>query len=153
MHHENTRKLAVSATLHCLTGCAIGEVAGLIIGTALGLSNLLTIVISIALAFMFGYSFSAVSLVRAGIGVRAAFIIVLASDSVSIFTMEVADNAVMAVIPGAMNAGLANPLFWATMPLSLLVAFFAAVPVNEYLLKRGKGHALIHGRIHGKHRD
>ena len=153
MNHLNTREVAIGATLHCLTGCAIGEIAGLIIGTALGLTNLVTIIISIALAFVFGYTLSVLPLVKAGIGLAAALPVVFVSDTLSIFTMEVADNTVMAIIPGAMNAGLVNPLFWATMPLSLLIAFFVAVPVNEYLLKRGKGHALIHESLQGKQRE
>lgn len=151
MNHENIREVAVGATLHCLTGCAIGEIVGLMIGTALGLSNLITIVISIGLAFVFGYSLSISPLLKAGLGLAAALPIVFVSDTLSIFTMEVADNTVMAIVPGAMNAGLVNPLFWATMPLSLLIAFFVAVPVNEHLLKKGKGHALIHKSLHGKH--
>lgn len=151
MKHEYTREVAIGATLHCLTGCAIGEIAGLIIGTALGLSNITTIVISIMLAFAFGYTLSVMPLIKAGLALKAALAVVVISDTLSIFTMELADNTVMAVIPGAMNAGLVNPLFWATMPLSLLIAFVVAVPVNEHLLKQGKGHALIHKSLHGKH--
>lgn len=147
----NIRQVAIGATLHCITGCAIGEILGLIIGTAFGLTNLVTIIISIALAFLFGYSLSMLPLLKAGLTVSAALSVVAVSDTVSIATMELADNAVMALIPGAMNAGLVNPLFWATMPISLLIAFFVAVPVNEYLLKRGKGHALIHKQLHGGH--
>lgn len=141
-HSNDTNKMAVSATLHCLTGCAIGEVTGLVLGTALGLGNGLTILISIALAFVFGFSLSTLPLLRTGVAFFAALSVVFAADTLSIATMEVVDNIVMAVIPGAMNATLVNPLFWMAMPLSLVAAFFAALPVNKYLLKRNKGHAL-----------
>jgi hypothetical protein len=140
--------MAASATLHCLTGCAIGEIAGLMIGTGAGLSNAWTIAISIALAFVFGYTLSTLPLLRAGLAVGAALSVVLAADTLSIATMEVVDNLVMAVIPGAMNAGLVNVVFWIGMMISLTVAFFAAYPVNRYLLQRGKGHALTH-EYHG----
>ena len=140
----NVNAMAVSATLHCLTGCAIGEIAGLIIGTAAGLSNAVTIVISIALAFVFGFSLSILPLLRAGLTAGAALRVVVAADTLSIATMEFVDNVVMAVIPGAMNAGLVNVLFWVGMMVSLTAAFFAAYPVNRYLLQRGKGHALTH---------
>jgi hypothetical protein len=135
--------MAKSATLHCLTGCAIGEVLGLVIGTAFGLSNGVTIVLAIVLAFIFGYSLSAVPLVRSGMTIGAALSLVLAADTLSIVTMEVVDNTVMAIIPGAMLAGLVNPLFWISMPISLIAAFFAAYPVNRYLLTKNKGHALV----------
>lgn len=151
MEKTSLNSMAVSATLHCITGCAIGEIIGLIVGTALGLSNFSTIVLSILLAFLFGYTLSILPLTKAGLALGAALSVVLLADTLSIFTMEVVDNIVMAVIPGALNAGLVNPLFWLTMPLSLVVAFFAAVPVNRYLLKRGKGHALVHEYHHGSH--
>jgi len=149
-HHQmgSTNAMALSATLHCLTGCAIGEVLGLMIGTALGLGNLTTIAIAVGLAFLFGYALSTLPLLRAGLGLGAALGIVLAADTLSIATMELVDNAVMAAIPGAMEAGLVNPVFWLSMMLALTVAFFAAWPVNRYLLARGKGHALTHG-YHG----
>jgi len=147
----NTTSMAINATLHCLTGCAIGEISGLIIGTVFGLSNLITIAISIGLAFLFGYALSTLPLLKAGLAVGTALTVVLAADTLSILTMEVVDNGIMAVIPGAMNAGLVNPVFWLTMPLSLAVAFAAAVPVNKYLLERGKGHALVHEYHHGHH--
>ena len=137
-------RMAVSATLHCLTGCAIGEIAGLVIGTAAGLANVTTIVVSIALAFVFGYTLSTLPLLRAGLALGTALRVVLAADTVSIATMEVTDNAVMAVIPGAMDAGLVNVVFWVGMAASLAVAFVAAFPVNAYLLRRGRGHALTH---------
>ncbi|WP_235492840.1 MULTISPECIES: DUF4396 domain-containing protein [unclassified Aeromicrobium] len=143
-HGGGVNSMAASATLHCLTGCAIGEILGLMIGTAAGLSNGVTIVISVALAFVFGFSLSSLPLVKAGLGVGAALSVVLAADTLSIATMEVVDNLVMAVIPGAMDAGLVNVLFWVGMMISLTVAFFAAYPVNRYLLQRGKGHALTH---------
>ena len=141
-------RMAASATLHCLTGCAIGEILGLIIGTAAGLANGWTTAISISLAFLFGYSLSTLPIVKAGLTVGAALGIVLAGDTLSIATMEVVDNAVMLTIPGAMNAGLVNIVFWLGMAISLTVAFFAAYPVNRYLLRRGKGHALTHHYQH-----
>lgn len=149
-HHDmgSSNAMAVSATLHCLTGCAIGEILGLMIGTALGLGNLSTIAVAIGLAFVFGYSLSTLPLLRAGLGVGAALTVVLAADTLSIATMEVVDNLVVAVIPGAMEAGLVNPVFWLSMMLALTVAFFAAWPVNRHLLARGKGHALTH-HFHG----
>jgi hypothetical protein len=136
-------KMAASATLHCLTGCAIGEVAGLIIGTALGWTNLATTALAIALAFLFGYTLSTLPLRKAGLGFFAALSIVLAADTLSIATMEVVDNAVMYLIPNAMHASIVDPLFWISMPIALTVAYFAAFPVNRYLLTKGKGHALV----------
>jgi hypothetical protein len=150
-HHamtDNVNAMALSATLHCLTGCAIGEIVGLMIGTALGLSNVATIALAIALAFLFGYSLSTLPLLKAGLAIGTALSVVLAADTLSILTMEIVDNAVMAVIPGAMNAGLVNPIFWIGMMIALTAAFFAAYPVNRYLLQKGKGHALTH-EYHG----
>lgn len=149
-HHSmgSSNAMAIAATLHCLTGCAIGEVLGLMIGTALGLGNLATIAIAVGLAFLFGYALSTLPLLRAGLGVGAALGVVLAADTLSIATMELVDNLVMAAVPGAMEAGLVNPVFWLSMMLALTVAFFAAWPVNRWLLARGKGHALTHG-FHG----
>ncbi len=146
--HGNLNSMAASATLHCLTGCAIGEIMGLMIGTAAGFSTPATIAISIALAFLFGYSLSTLPLLKAGLGLGTALSVVLAADTLSIATMEVVDNLVMAVIPGAMDAGLVNAVFWLGMMIALTVAFFAAYPVNRYLLRRGKGHALTH-EYHG----
>jgi hypothetical protein len=140
--------MAASATLHCLTGCAIGEIAGLVIGTAVGLGNGWTIVLSIGLAFVFGFTLSSLPLLRAGLAVGAALSVVVAADTLSIATMEVVDNLVMAVLPGAMDAGLVNVVFWVGMLVSLSVAFAAAYPVNRWLLARGKGHALTH-EYHG----
>ena len=143
--------LAASATLHCLTGCAIGEVLGLVIGTALGLSNVVTIALAVSLAFLFGFALSTLPLLKVGIGFTAALSVVIAADTLSIATMELVDNAVMALIPGAMDAGLVNPLFWVSMPLALAAAYAAAYPVNRYLLSRGKGHALLMQYHHGHH--
>jgi hypothetical protein len=140
----NLNRLAASATLHCLTGCAIGEVLGLVIGTALGLSAAQTIALAIGLAFVFGYSLSTLPLLRSGLALRTALAVVLAADTLSIAVMELVDNAVMAGIPGAMDSGLGNPVFWLAMALSLAAAFVAAFPVNRFLLARGKGHALTH---------
>lgn len=134
--------MAISATLHCLTGCAIGEVLGLIIGTAIGLSTGFTILLAVTLAFIFGFSLSILPLKKAGIGFLAALSLVAAADTLSITTMEIVDNLVMLLIPGALHAGLVSPLFWISMPIALTVAFFAALPVNIYLLKRNKGHAI-----------
>lgn len=135
---------AISATLHCLTGCAIGEVLGLVLATAFGWGNALSIAVAVALAFVFGYSLSTLPLLRAGLSTRTAMTVVLAADTLSILTMEIVDNIVMAVLPGAMNAGLVNVVFWVGMMLSLAAAFVAAFPVNRLLLQRGKGHALMH---------
>ncbi|CAN5395995.1 DUF4396 domain-containing protein [soil metagenome] len=154
MDTKNINAMAVSATLHCLTGCAIGEVLGLIIGTALGLSNLVTIILAITLAFIFGFGLSTLPLLKAGIGFTAALSVVVAADTLSITTMEIVDNLVMIAIPGAIHATLIDPLFWISMAIALTAAFFAALPVNKYLLKRNKGHALTmnlmghHGHNH-----
>ncbi|NYE73576.1 DUF4396 domain-containing protein [Microlunatus parietis] len=137
--------MAVSATLHCLTGCAIGEITGLLIGTAAGWPNVPTIAISVALAFCFGYLLSTLPLLKAGLAVGAALRLVLAADTASIATMELVDNLVMVIIPGAMEAGLVNIVFWVGMMIAFAAAFVAAFPVNRFLLRRGKGHALIHG--------
>ena len=143
-HDVASRSMALSATLHCLTGCAIGEITGLMIGTALGLGTGWTVVLAVGLAFFFGYALSTLPLLRTGLGLGAALSLVLAADTLSIATMEVVDNAVMAVIPGAMDAGLVNPVFWVAMMIALTAAFVAAYPVNRYLMARGKGHALTH---------
>lgn len=155
-HHELPESgsaltgMAVSATLHCLTGCAIGEVAGMLLGTALGFSNFGTVVLSVALAFVFGYSLTSLPLLRAGMVLAAVVPVALASDTFSIATMEVVDNAVVVAVPGAMDAGLGDLLFWGSLAFSLAVAFVAAVPVNRWLIARGKGHAAVHNTgIHG----
>lgn len=137
-------KLAINATLHCLTGCAIGEIAGLVIGTLLGVEKLPTIILSVSLAFLFGYSLSIIPLLKTGMSFSRAAKLIFAADTLSIVVMEIVDNGVMAGIPGAMDAGLVNPVFWISMLLALGAAFFAAYPVNDYLLRRGKGHALVH---------
>jgi hypothetical protein len=142
--------MAVSATLHCLTGCAIGEIAGMAIGTALGLSNWTTVVLAIVLAFVFGYSLTSLPLLRAGLALAVVIPIALASDTLSIATMEVVDNLVVVVIPGALDAGLGDLLFWGSLSFGLSVAFVVAVPVNRWLLARGKGHTAVHETgIHG----
>lgn len=141
--HDKINKLALSATLHCLTGCAIGEVLGLVIGTGLGLTAFITIALSVALAFLFGYSLSLIPLLKS-MTFTESLKIALAADTLSIITMEITDNLVMVVFPGAMGAGLGNPLFWIAMCIALGAAFVAAYPVNRYLLRRGKGHALMH---------
>jgi hypothetical protein len=136
--------LAFSATVHCLTGCAIGEVLGMIIGTALGWSDLQTIALAVALAFLFGYSLTSLPLLRSGMALAAVIPIALASDTISIAIMEIVDNAIMLVIPGAMEAGLGNLKFWGSLAAALLIAGAAAYPVNRWLLARGKGHAVVH---------
>lgn len=144
-------KTAISATLHCLTGCAIGEILGMVIGTALGWSNFATLALAIGLAFLFGYALSLLPLLRAGLTFAAAVPVVLAADTLSILTMETIDNLVIAYMPGAMDAHLTSWLFWGTLALALAVAFVVTVPVNYYLLKRGKGHALTHQYHHSHH--
>ena len=144
--------MALDATRHCLTGCAIGEVLGLAIGSVFALSNPVTIALSVVLAFVFGYSLTFVPLLQAGMSLAPAAGITAAADTLSITVMEIVDNAVVLVIPGAMDAGLADPLFWGSLALSLVLAFVAAYPVNVWLIGRGRGHvvAMRHGR-HGPH--
>jgi Domain of unknown function (DUF4396) len=142
--------VALNATLHCLTGCAIGEVLGVVIGTALGWSDLATIALAIGLAFLFGYSLTSLPLLRAGIAFAAVVPIALASDTFSIAVMEFVDNAIILVIPGAMEAGVGNVLFWGSLAAALVIAGLAAFPVNRWLIARGKGHAAVHETgIHG----
>ena len=143
-------RLAALATLHCLTGCAIGEVLGMVIGTALGWSNTATIALAVLLAFVFGYSLTMVPLLRAGIALAVALPLAFASDSFSIAVMELVDNGVMLAVPGAMDAPLSNPLFWGTLAFALAVAYVFAFPVNRYLIARGQGHAVVH-QFHGHH--
>jgi hypothetical protein len=141
---------AISATLHCLTGCALGEIAGMAIGTALGFSDWGTVALAVALAFLFGYTLTSLPLLRAGFTVAAVIPIALASDTFSIAVMEVVDNAVVLAVPGAMEAGLGTLLFWGSLSFALAVAFVAAVPVNRWLIARGQGHAAVHRTgIHG----
>jgi hypothetical protein len=137
-------RLAVSATLHCLTGCAIGEVLGMIIGTTLGWSDLQTVALAVGLAFLFGYAFTVGPVMRSGLSLRAAIPVALAADTISITVMEIVDNAIMLGVPGAMDAGLDSPLFWGALALALAVAFVVTVPVNRWLIARGKGHAVVH---------
>lgn len=154
-HHQagagaRLNRLAWSATLHCLTGCAAGEVLGLVIGTALGWGTPATIALAVGLAFLFGYAFTAVPLLRAGMAVRAVLALALAADTASITIMEIVDNGVMLLVPGAMEAGLGDALFWGSLALSLAVAAVAAFPVNRWLIARGRGHAVVHGH-HAHH--
>jgi hypothetical protein len=143
-------RMALSATLHCLTGCAIGEIAGMVIGTALGFSNATTIVLSVALAFVFGYGLTSLPLLRAGMALAVVVPIALASDTLSIATMEVVDNAIVVAVPGAMAAGLGDVLFWGSLSFALAVAGAVALPVNRWLIARGRGHAVVHETgVHG----
>lgn len=139
------------ATLHCLTGCAIGEVLGMIIGTALGWGNAATIALSVILAFGFGYSLTMLPLLRAGLALGIALPLAFASDSLSIGVMELADNGVLLTIPGALNAGLADPLFWGALAFALVLAFAFAYPLNRSLIARGQGHAVVHAHHSGGH--
>ena len=141
-------RLAVSATLHCLTGCAIGEVLGMVIGTALGWSDLQTVALAVGLAFLFGYSLTITPVLRSGLALRAALGVALAADTLSITVMEIIDNAIMLAIPGAMDAGVASLLFWGSLAVALAIAFAVTVPVNRALIRRGKGHAVVHQYHH-----
>jgi len=149
-HHETAEEkdsltgLAVSATIHCLTGCAIGEVLGMVIGVAVDWSNTATVLISVVLAFLFGYAMTFWPLLVGGMSFRRAAGLALASDTLSITVMEIVDNAIVLMIPGAINAGLTSLLFWGSLGLSLAVAFVAALPVNRWLISKGRGHALVH---------
>ena len=136
--------MALSATLHCLTGCAIGEMSGMIIGLSIGLGMWTTVTLSISLAFLFGYLLSILPLIKHGIPFKRALKLVLLADTLSILSMEVAENLIMVLTPGAMDSGLSNPIFWLSMSLAFLVGFAVAYPVNTALLKRGKGHAITH---------
>jgi hypothetical protein len=143
-------RVALSATLHCLTGCAIGEVLGMIIGTALGFSDLGTVALAVVLAFLFGYALTSLPLLRAGFALGAVIPIALASDTLSIAVMEIVDNAIMLLVPGAMEAGLDNALFWGALSFALVVAGAVALPVNRWLIARGRGHAVVHETgVHG----
>jgi hypothetical protein len=146
--HHASWATAASATLHCLTGCAIGEVLGMIVGTAAGWGNAATIVLSVVLAFGFGYALTMRGVLRAGVGFRQAVRVALAADTVSILVMELVDNGVLVFVPGAMDAGLATWLFWATLAFALAVAFVVTVPVNKWMIGRGLGHAVVHGYHH-----
>jgi hypothetical protein len=148
---QSLNRLAFSATVHCLTGCAIGEVLGMIIGTALDWSDGATIALSIALAFFFGYSFTSWPLLRAGMALGAVIPLALASDTISITIMEIVDNTIVVLIPGALDASLGDVLFWASLAIALLIAGMAAYPANRWLLARGKGHAVVHQHHHAHH--
>jgi hypothetical protein len=137
-------RVAFSATLHCLTGCAIGEVLGMVIGTALGWGNVPTIILAIALAFLFGYGLTTLPLLRAGLPLATVAGLAFASDTASITVMEIVDNAIVLLIPGAMDAGLDTALFWGSLAVALVIAGAAAFPVNRWLIARGKGHAVVH---------
>jgi hypothetical protein len=138
------RQLAFSATLHCLTGCAIGEVLGMVIGTGLGWDDVPTILLSVVLAFVFGYSLTLRPLLVSGLALAAAARLALAADTLSITVMEIVDNAIMLAIPGAMEAGPRSALFWGSLAVALGIAFVAAFPVNYWLIRRGRGHAVVH---------
>jgi hypothetical protein len=148
--NSSLNRTAFSATLHCLTGCAIGEVLGIVIGTALGWSDVTTIVLAIVLAFFFGYGLTMLPLLRSGMALGAVLPLAFASDTLSITVMEIVDNLIIVAIPGAMDAGLGSLLFWGSLAFALAVAFIAAFPVNKYLISRGKGHAVVH-KHHGHH--
>lgn len=148
-HHQGAavptlNRTAFSATIHCLTGCAIGEVLGMVLSTWWGWSNTGNVVLSVSLAFVFGYALTMLPLLRSGLTPRRALPLAFASDTLSIATMEVLDTLTILVVPGAMNAGLHDPLFWGSLAGALFVAFWAAFPVNRALIARGKGHAVIH---------
>ena len=146
--HERVslNRLAARATTHCLTGCAVGEVLGLVIGTALRWATVPTIGLAIGLAFVFGYGFTIVPLLRAGMALGAAAGLAFAADTISITVMEIVDNAIILVIPGAMDAGLDSLLFWASLAVALAIAWVVAFPVNRWLIARGRGHAVVHER-------
>ncbi|CAL9597867.1 DUF4396 domain-containing protein [Streptomyces sp. enrichment culture] len=150
-HHHSpgaSWAMAAQATLHCLTGCAIGEVLGMIIGTALGWGNLPTMVLAIALAFFFGYSLTLRGVLRAGVDFRTAFRVALAADTLSIAVMELIDNGVILIWPSAMDAMLSDALFWVSLAVSLVIAFLVTTPVNKWTIGRGKGHAVVHQYHH-----
>ncbi|NHC14640.1 DUF4396 domain-containing protein [Motilibacter deserti] len=138
-------RMAVSATLHCLTGCAIGEVLGMVLATWWGWGDAASIALAVALAFVFGYALTVGPVLRSGLPLRQAVRVALAADTLSIVTMELVDNAVLLAVPDAMEAGLADPLFWGSLAFALAVAFVVTVPVNRALIGRGKGHAVVHG--------
>jgi hypothetical protein len=147
---QNLNALAFSATVHCLTGCAIGEILGLAIGTALGFSNFATIVLAVVLAFFFGYGLTSLPLLRSGMALGAVVPIAFASDTLSIATMEIVDNLIILAVPGAMEAGLDSLLFWGSLAGALLIAGAVALPVNRWLIARGRGHAVVHRTgVHG----
>lgn len=141
---QSLNRLALSATVHCLTGCAIGEVLGMVIATALGWGNAASIAISVVLAFFFGYALTLGPVLRAGVPLRRALPLAFASDTASITVMEIVDNAFILLVPGAIDAGLGQALFWWSLGLSLVIAFVLAFPLNRWLIARGRGHAVLH---------
>ena len=143
-------RVAASATTHCLTGCAIGEVLGFIIGTWRGWGDFQTMALAILLAYCFGYSFTLVPLLRGGMALKAALTLAFVADTLSITVMEIVDNGVMLLVPGAMDAGLGDALFWGSLAFALAVAWIVAYPVNRYLIARGMGHARVHA-AHAHH--
>jgi ABC-type amino acid transport system permease subunit len=143
-NRPSLNRLAFSATIHCLTGCSIGEMLGMVIGTALGWDNWLTITLSTVLAFLFGYLLTLLPLVRSGMEFSVAFALAFASDTLSITIMEIVDNVVIVLIPGAIDAGFTEPLFWVSLIVSLVLAGIAAFPANRWLIAQGRGHALVH---------
>jgi len=147
-HADRSWSTAISATLHCLTGCAIGEVLGMILATWWGWGNAASIALAVGLAFVFGYALTMAPLLRAGLALGAAVPVALAADTISIAVMEIVDNAVLLFYPGAMDAGLDSVLFWGALALALAVAFVITVPVNRWMISRGKGHAVVH-EYHG----
>ena len=143
-HGTSLTRSAVQATLHCLTGCAIGEVLGMVIAAALGWGNVASIALAVALAFLFGYALTIRPVLAAGIGLRRAAGVTLAADTVSIGTMEVVDNLFIVLVPGALAAGLGDGLFWWSLLVALAIAFVVTVPINRFLILRGRGHAVLH---------
>jgi uncharacterized membrane protein YbjE (DUF340 family) len=141
---QSLTRSAASATLHCLTGCAIGEVLGMILATWWGWGNVASIVLAVVLAFFFGYSLTIGPVLRAGVPVRRALPIAFASDTASISMMEIVDNGFILIVPGAIAAGLGDSLFWWSLGVSLIIAFAFALPLNRWLIARGKGHAVVH---------
>lgn len=146
-------RTAFSATAHCLTGCAIGEVLGMVLGTAFGLGSWPTVALAVTLAFLFGYSLTMLPLLRAGIRLKAAIGLAFAADTASIALMELVDNLIMLYIPGAMDAGLRSPLFWGSLVASLIIAGVVAYPLNRWLVSRGMGHAVVHAHYHRRSRE
>ena len=142
--HTVTKRMAISATIHCLTGCAIGEIIGVTIGTHAGFAPQQTVLLAAVLSFISGYSFSLIPLLKAKLSIAKALRLVFAADTISILAMTIADNLLILVIPGAMDKDLTHPVYWISRILSLSAAFLAAYPVNYFLLKRGKGHAIMH---------
>jgi Domain of unknown function (DUF4396) len=152
MNHAGDQTLtrtAVSATLHCLTGCAIGEILGMVLATAFGWGDVLSITVAVLLAFFFGYLLTMIPVLRAGLPFPQALRVAFASDTTSIATMEIVDNAFIAIVPGALAAGLTDSLFWWSLLVSLAIAFVVTVPVNRWLIGRGRGHAVMHEYHHG----